>query len=153
MNSCASHHDKRFIALVMLLVWIFMLGANVAHACLMDGFESSLAAPQHHAGSAPTAMPTHAMAAEASERHAPASDDEDHARSHLVHCQAMQAPESVRVSWQPMDKSFDLDAVVATVAPWPRPARPDDRLSTPRLRSDPIYADLPLFIRFRRLTP
>lgn len=137
----------------MLIVWTVTLGAGLANACMPEEVGSRAAPFGHRAGAALIAMVPVSMAVDGNNLHALQAESSDHARSHQVHCQPFQARTHARVSSHPTDKSFDLDAIAATITQWAKTGRPIDRRHSARLRSAPVFAQLPLFIRFRRLVP
>lgn len=153
MTPFTSRCSKRFIAVVMLLVWMFTLGANLANACMWERAGSEPAPYENPAVAASVSLQPVAMVSNGNDRHAPKQDSDEHALSHQVHCQQSQVPEHPPMPRQPIGFSFDLDAIVATHAHWAQPVQPTDWRPALRLRAGTIGADLPLFIRFRRLIP
>ncbi len=143
--------DKRIIAFVMLFVWVLTLGAGLANACLVDGLKSEPV--DHHSGWTSTAIVPSAFAADADNGHTRTQDGDDAARIHMVHCQPMQAAELATPSRLTAERSSDLDSIVATITYGNRPARSTEGRFSARQHLAPIFAELPLFIRFRRLMP
>lgn len=153
MRSFISHRNKRFIAVVMLVVWMFTLGANLANACMWERAGSEPAPYENPAGAASVSLHPVVMASNGIAQHALQQDGDEHALSHQVHCLPLQAPEHPLMPRQPIGFSFDLDGIVATHVHWAKPVQPTDWRSPARLRAGTVGADLPLFIRFRRLIP
>lgn len=150
MNLSSRLVDKRIIAFVMLFVWVLTLGAGLANACLIDGLKSEPLDP--HSGWTSASMA--AMdAADVDNGHTPNQDGDDAARIHMVHCQPMQAAELATASRSTAEKSSDLDSIVATISYGNRPVRSTDGRHSARQPLAPVFAELPLFIRFRRLIP
>lgn len=153
MRPSIKHCRKRFIAVVMLIVWIFTLGAGLANACLLDELQSGPAPLAHDGRFASLAMTQMAMAADRDDRHTPTHDGDDDRRPHQLHCQPIQAHAHAPASRLSTEKSFDQHTTVASITRWANPVHATDRLPPVRLRASPIAAQLPLFIRFRRLIP
>lgn len=151
MRPSIGHRNKRFIALMMLVAWMFTVGVGLANACIPNGSQSVPLA--HHATAASPAALAAQTTADGDHLYALGDDGEEHARSHQLHCQPVQAPERSRANRPTPEKSFDLDAIVAYTTRLAEPV-PSAGHRPAKLRlSDPVVASLPLFIRFRRLIP
>ncbi len=153
MRSSASSFDKRVIALLMLFVWLFTVGAGFANACTPDGTGSGPARFDTRYGAA--SDPTQAAARMAARKagHAPGHGNTGDARHHQVHCQPLQPLTQARAITPGLQKSVDLDAIVAIVLYVARHRLSDERRASARWRLAPVASQLPLFIQFRRLIP
>jgi hypothetical protein len=153
MRPSIHHSNLRVVAVAMLLVWIFTIGAGLANACLLDDLRPGPAPRDHEGRSASTAIMREAVEADRNDLRRPAHDDDDHSRSHQLHCQPLRAIERTPLSGHSADKSFDQDIIVASIAHGPHAVLPTVRRSSAWRRYGPDATDLPLFILFRRLIP
>lgn len=153
MKSTIGTRDKQRTALVLLVVWMLTLGASLASACMPEATGTGRPSTDHHGAAAPQPAQVSSWPTGATEPQAPSGHRDAHAGFHLVHCQPLQAPGRAQLFWPPDERSFDVDGIVASVPHGTRPVASGDRPALAQLRADPVLAQLPLFIRFRRMTP
>lgn len=153
VRTSISHGNKRFIAVVMLLVWTLAIGAGFASACVLDEAGSTSATREHHADTTSVVMVPVLLTADGNHLHAPGQGGDNHVGLHQVRCQPYQAPVRANSPGPLAEKSLDLDAVAATFTHWTKPVHLINLRFSVRQPPDYAVAKLPLFIRFRRLIP
>ena len=139
--------------MAMLFVWLFLLSANVANACLIE-MTPSEAMPHERHHRSPVSAPSGLTAAAAD--HEPTAlvrDGHEDVRTHPVHCQSAQAFTHELAPWTSPGNAVDRDAVMVATARPSVPMAPAGQLGTLWQVGDPVAQVVPLFIRFRRLLP
>lgn len=153
MHASNRSFDKRLLATVMLFVWLFVVGANLANACLVEGMSTQTVPHERHDRSPMSAM---FGMSEASQGHgpiAPVHGGDEHAPTHLVHCQAAQAIAHVPTPWKSPANAIERDAMPAATAHGSMPMVQTGHPGFVWRGADPAVPAVPLFIRFRRLRP
>ncbi len=154
MRSAISHCNKRAIALVMLLVWIFTVGAGLVNACVPDHIRPATAPFDHMGDTSVNVMASLNLHTAGPVLQGQGHGGHDHAGFHQLHCQPVGPLASASAIGQPIKKSLLLGAAVATVVHWFVPVRvAAARLPSARPPAGPTAVAIPLFIRFRRLIP
>ena len=154
MNSMSSRARTRFTAAVMLLVWLFTVGAGIANACLLH--EDHAQAGQTGTAAASGARESGARPGLLGAEHAPAAVVMDAADGgqmvQTVACRALCVAGQTAVPKQKAAACADqqTDAIpVSTCGPVNVLAAPMPRLWRVAYAWRP---ELPVFIRFLRLT-
>ncbi len=155
MRHPGKRRNTRLIAVVMLLLWMFVLGSGIAHACLSDAGHRDGALHRHRtaAPSDPAiagAVAQHDHAGKAA--HAAHAAWTDCSHSDVTACAAVTelapAPTTGRSVGKLADPEFD--AAVATV--WQAFAVAVERRPAAHRHRKPDPGTLPVYLRFLRLT-
>jgi len=156
MKHPADRRNPRFIAVVMLLLWTFVLGAGVANACLSDDAHRDAASLEYRTGT-PTvsditgqavhgkhAMPVIAVAQDACA---------DCAHSHATDCDVVTLVAAAPPAGQLVPKLADPELEPPVITYWQAfAAAPLERSFAALGPRGPDAEHLPVYLRLLRLT-
>lgn len=155
MRLSSKRRDTRFIAVVMLSLWMFVLGSGIAQACLSDTghrdgtlHQYRTAAPSDPAIAG--AVVQHDLAGKAA--HAAHAAWVGCSHSDASDCAAVTALAPAQATGPSVGKLADPEFDVAVATVWQAFAVAVERRPASRRHRNPEPETLPVYLRFLRLT-
>lgn len=154
MRHPGKRRNTRLIAVVMLLLWMFVLGSGIAHACLSDAGHRGAAVQAHQTGvpSVPAITGAVVQGDHAGQMaHSAFGDRADCSHVHATDCDAVTAVAPAPSTGQPLGK-LDHPGLDGAAIDWLAFAVPVERKRTSHRHRSPDSDSLPVYLRFLRLT-
>lgn len=151
----AKRRNTRFIAVVVLFLWMIALGSGVANACLSGDAHRDAASYEHRPVPPSLAAISGSMVQDnLGEQvvHAAHGACADSAPSHATDCDVVTAYAPAPSAGQLVGNLADPEFEAAVVTDWQAFAAPGDRSSASHRHRGPDSEALPVYLRFLRLT-